>query len=806
MYLKRLNLNGFKSFASATTLEFGPGVTCIAGPNGSGKTNIAEAIRWVLGEQANRSLRARKTEDVIFSGSDRRPAQGMAEVKLTLDNSDGWLPVDFEEVVVGRRAYRSGDNEYYLNQSRVRLKDLSELFMKAKVGQNSYAFMGQGLVEHVLTLRPEERRGLIEEAADVRLHREKLNESQRRLAATRDNLDRIELLAREIAPRLRQLERQAERATEHARLSAELADALKTLYGQQWQDAQEALTAARAACDQRQEAFDHAHNEATAFEEGRVSLASTIDERRRDIAEREERYRTLDQYRRDLEQRIKVDGERQAMLESRRDDLSSESEALREERRQVAALVEQQRERAGELTLALERAREPDADAQELTRIDARLQELQQQITHADELATRAGAEAAGAQARLSALQEQQERVQTETATLTEGRREQITSLKSWAKEFASLRTRCVDLTPIEYRTAGALKAARERLERASLAVVRREEELRTLTATIQAAEARLEAAQAAGIDLPPSDAGIQALLQAGGKDPEHEPEADSRIHGLIGMVGQLLRVPAGLERAIEAALADSLHAVVVETQEDAMAAIELLVSEDLGRATVYPINDLRPIHPVNLLDEKGVLGVASALVKCDARYRPLVDTLLGRTIVAENVGLAKQLLRRGLGSVVTLDGTLLHPIGSMTGGSAKAVRRAFTHKRDVGELPSELEHMRASHDEATEALEGEHREQADARQERDRLAPEAERLSTELSAANETLRQQRARLPAFAARLGTLHARLLAAGATSDQNAGELTKAQRSLDDARTQAEEQRAVSERLAPQNKEL
>ena len=213
MYLKRLNLNGFKSFASATTLEFGPGVTCIAGPNGSGKTNIAEAIRWVLGEQANRSLRARKTEDVIFSGSDRRPAQGMAEVKLTLDNGDGWLPVDFEEVVVGRRAYRNGDNEYYLNQSRVRLKDLNELFMKAQVGQNSYAFMGQGLVEHVLTLRPEERRGLIEEAADVRLHREKLNESQRRLAATRDNLDRIDLLAREIAPRLRQLERQAERAT-----------------------------------------------------------------------------------------------------------------------------------------------------------------------------------------------------------------------------------------------------------------------------------------------------------------------------------------------------------------------------------------------------------------------------------------------------------------------------------------------------------------------------------------------------------------------------------------------------------------
>ena len=298
------------------------------------------------GEQANKSLRARKTEDIICSGSDKRPAQGMAEVRLTLDNEDGWLPLDFTEVVVSRRAYRSGDNEYYINKSRVRLKDLNELFMKAQVGQNSYAFMGQGLVEQVLTLRPDERRGLIEEAADVRLHREKLNESQRRLKATRENLERVELLAREIAPRLRQLERQAGRAAEHARLSAELADALKTLFGQQWQDAQEVLAAARAVCDQRQEAFDTTRKEATAFEEGLVSLAGAIDERRRDIAEREERYRTFDQYRRDLEQRITIDGERQAMLEARQEELASEREAMRSERQQATPLAAKQRRRA----------------------------------------------------------------------------------------------------------------------------------------------------------------------------------------------------------------------------------------------------------------------------------------------------------------------------------------------------------------------------------------------------------------------------------------------------------------------------
>ena len=229
---------------------------------------MAEAIRWVLGEQAGRVIRARETEDIIFTGSEKRSAMGVAEVRITLDNSDSWLPVDFEEVVVARRAYRSGDNEYFLNQSRVRLKDLHELFMKAQVGQNSYAFMGQGLVEQVLTLRPEDRRGLIEEAANVRLNREKLNESRNRLNATRDNLERVELLVREIEPQLRKLERQANRAADHARLSADLAGALRTLYGQQWQDAQEALTAARAAYDQRKEEFDRAEQEMKTREEG----------------------------------------------------------------------------------------------------------------------------------------------------------------------------------------------------------------------------------------------------------------------------------------------------------------------------------------------------------------------------------------------------------------------------------------------------------------------------------------------------------------------------------------------------------
>ena len=231
MYLKRLDVQGFKSFANRTALEFAPGVTCVVGPNGTGKTNVADALRWVLGEHSSRTLRARKTEDVIFAGSDKRAQMGVAEVSITLDNSTQWLPIDYADVVVTRRAYRSGDNEYLINNARVRLRDVVELFMRAQVGQNSYAFMGQGMVEQVLSLRPEDRRGLIEEAADVRLYRNKLEDSQNKLKATRENLDRVRLLVREIEPRITQLERQAGRAVKYQELARELAVTLHAWYG-----------------------------------------------------------------------------------------------------------------------------------------------------------------------------------------------------------------------------------------------------------------------------------------------------------------------------------------------------------------------------------------------------------------------------------------------------------------------------------------------------------------------------------------------------------------------------------------------
>ena len=806
MYLKRLELHGFKSFASPTPFEFAPGVTCVVGPNGAGKTNVAEAIRWVLGEQASRVIRARKTEDVIFSGSASRSALGMAEVRLTLDNSDGWLPLEFEEVVVSRRAFRSGENEYYINQSRVRLKDVTELFLKAQIGQNSYAFMGQGLVEEVLTLRPEERRGLIEEAADVRLHRTRLDEARNRLAATRENLDRASLIVAEIEPRLRQLERQADRAADQARLSTELAQALQTWFSQQWQEAQETLAAARASCDQSQGEFDRARRDVGACEEGLGALLTAIEERRRDITDREEAYRTREDYRRDLQRRITMDDERQSMMASRHDELLSEIEALRPEREELAGLLTQHEERARALEEELNAARLPEADVQEAEQAESRLGNLRQALAATEAEAAQAGARLAEAEARMAALSEQRERLQAEIASLERDRNEQMASLKVWAAEFATRRQQCIQMAPAVQRSARTLAETETRLAQALATVARRQEEIRILSTEIDSAEVRLEAAQGSQIDLPAPDAGVRALLQAGGRVAGEEAAEGGQIEGIVGMVGELLRVPAGLERAIEAALADSLHAIVVERQEDALAAIELLVSEDLGRATIIPLSDMGAPHPLNLMEERGVLGVASELVRCDHRYRPLVDALLGRTIVAENLGVARRLLRRGLGSVVTLDGILSRPQGSITAGSAKVIRQSFVHQREVGELPEQLTRLRATHNEATGALEQGQRASAEAQQSRDGLAPEVERLRADMTSAEDAFRHQRARLPSAAARLSALHARRHDAQRALSDGEQALEAAQGAAERASAQAEEHEASRDRLREELEEL
>jgi chromosome segregation protein len=250
--LKSFELHGYKTFASRNEFIFSDGITAIVGPNGSGKSNIADALRWVLGEQSYGLLRGKKTEDMIFSGSENRPRSGMASATIVFDNSDGWLPIDFTEVGITRRAYRDGENEYLLNGQRVRLKDVSEVLAKSGLAERTYTIIGQGLVDAALALKAEERRRLFEEAAGIGLHRARREESIKRLETTRRNLERVQDILAELHPRLRSLERQAKRAQEYNQMKADLKVLLREWYGYHWHSAQRELVGVQIDAKQKE--------------------------------------------------------------------------------------------------------------------------------------------------------------------------------------------------------------------------------------------------------------------------------------------------------------------------------------------------------------------------------------------------------------------------------------------------------------------------------------------------------------------------------------------------------------------------
>ncbi len=686
MHLRRLEMQGFKTFGTRTVLEFTPGMTAIVGPNGSGKSNAADAIRWVLGEQNNRNLRAKKSEDVIFAGSTKRSSLGMAEVTLVLDNSAGWLPIDFSEVSISRRAYRSGESEYLINNNRVRLRDVLDLLLKANVAQDSYAIMGQNMIEAVLALKPEERRVLIEEAAGVRHYRTRLDESRDRLAATRENLDRVTMLIAEISPRLTALERQAERAQRNRQLSHELSATLQAWYTVQWQAAQEALTAALARLDQAGEAARAERGRAAATEQQGIDLRAQLEALRQEIARRDAEERRLAAELRDLEQSVAIETERRGLLTVRRDEVLRDIEGLERDASSQSSHIEEDSERRRVLEDELRTAREALRERQAAVEtFEARWRDARSSQAESQERATRAAAAAKDIDARLQQLAQERERLEADMAR-PEGRKSELDgNLAGLDDEEGRLAADEESHTRNMEETIRQHDALKRLVLGARTAFTKIDESYREASRTLSLTESRLEAVSAAQSERESIDSGMRALTSA-----------ESGIGGVVGMLTSLIQVPKGMERAIEAALAEHLQAIVVERADDAIGAIKALLTEGKGNVTVLPIAGLRESTPLNLFREKGIVGVAARLVRCDARYRRLIDTLLGRIIVVDDLQTAQAVLKRGLGAVVTMDGIFLRPVGSYSLGPGTAIQSLFDRDAQLRELPGKIAELQA--------------------------------------------------------------------------------------------------------------
>lgn len=675
--LRRLDVQGFKSFASRTSFEFGPGITAIVGPNGSGKSNLADALRWVLGEQNPRALRLRRLEDVIFAGGGKRAQAGFAEVSITLDNADAWLPIEFAEVLVTRRLHRSGESEYLINRKRVRLRDLLDLFLKARLGQNSYAILGQGMVDTVLSLRPEERRLLIEEAADVRRHRLKIEEAIDQLAATRENRDRVELLLAEIWPRLNQLEQQAHRASEHAKISRDLADAIRSLHHLRLRSARERTEQARKHFSVAAEGVAEAAACLQSAEGRLAGVQTDAADADRVLREAEAEWRRSADEMREAEHALKEWSGRLQILVRRREETEAELSILRSEAAELEAEAPSQ-DRAAASVEEVERA----IGVQEAASLDVsqRLERTRADLALKQQRHAEAVHALQEAQARLGRLDSELDRLEREGSGLQERRRVALERLKIWAADYRRERAAAPELERRAQTLRTAVADATRRARSIATALAEAEGVSTALAAELAGERRRLEMLGHEREARRPTEDVIVALLDALRGAGPGRPR-------VLGIVGGLLHVQMGFEIAIEAALADALSGLVVRTEREALTAISILRQIEAGRLTFFPLEGQRAAHPLNLGDEAGVLGVASRFVRCEEVYRGLFESLLGRMVIVEDLESARRVVQRGLGAAVTVDGTVLRPGGTVSGGAAKSDGYVFQAGREIEEL-----------------------------------------------------------------------------------------------------------------------
>ena len=667
MRLKKLQLQGFKTFAERTEIEFSEGVTAIVGPNGSGKSNIGDSILWVLGEQKASALRGTKAADVIFAGSEGRRAMGMAEVSLTVDNSDGGLPVEFGEVTITRRAYRTGEGEFFINKVSCRLKDIYELFLDTGVGRESYSLVNQGQIDAVLSVNAEDRRGLFEEAAGIKKYRVKKREALRKLEATETNLLRVCDIQSEILGRVEPLRRQAEQAEKHLTVRDRLQVIESSLLITDLRFAQAELTATKKAREQ-DEASAAAHSERLAAAEDHArSIQSLLAEaetaleicRRRQLeaasaAERAESGRALAAQRADslaLSGRM-LAGEREELLE-RRERLQRQISELASEgaetRKEEAALRVQVAARQADVLKLSERMTQLTRQA-DRRRMEGQALSRQQASREAE--AARWAARVAELEAGLPGLREEAARAESAHG---EGRAEAGAAREAIEAAQAALGAADADLVGAQAQrdtARQAVHAAQVGASAAQSAAVALSTRLRTLQ--------EMEAAQEGYF------AGVKAVFEA---------KKHGALTGEFTVVADSFETPAGYETALETALAASLQDIISDTEAAAKAAIAYLHENRAGRATFLPLDRMRPSRDSLDLRQAiglhGVRGAALDLVSFDRKFGPALEVLLGRVFICETLddALRASHAARGWNRIVTLSGEIVLPTGALTGG-----------------------------------------------------------------------------------------------------------------------------------------
>ncbi|MCB0060807.1 MAG: chromosome segregation protein SMC [Caldilineaceae bacterium] len=695
MFIKRVVIQGFKTFAKRTEFIFETGITAVVGPNGSGKSNIVDAVRWCMGEQSYSLLRSKKTSDVIFSGSDKRARLGMAEVILTLDNTSGQVPLDFTEIEITRRAYRDGNNEYLLNGKRVRLQDITDALSHTGLSKRTYAVIGQGLIDRVLNLSPEERRTLFEEAAGITGYQHKRTTTLNRLEATQQNLVRVRDILAELSPRLKYLQRQAERAREYERIAGDLRLMLRDWYGYRRHTTLQLLAERsqlelelREIVTQRQQALTHLEQMLAQLRADQTQLRSQLGDLHKTSSEQ---HHAAEQ----ISRQLAVANERLHQLQTRRIEAAAELEALqKEEARQqeeLAALATTLTAAEKELT---ERQR---AVAAAQGKVDLRQQERTRLQVTLDEARTAQQQVQSKRIACESRLQQLQERINTleQEQTTQQQALESATAERDEAERLVA--EKAAELAEAEHATADCqeqLTTLQAQIRETEALLQTAEQERQQAARALDRLQTRHDLLQRLHDEGAGYASGVRAVVQASSGDNDQKPQ----LTGILGVIASLIHVPAALDKAIETALGGAMQNIVTSTWQETQAAIEFLKRNGRGRATFLPLDRLRVPSKITAPKAAGILGNAVDLVDYEPTVADAALQLLNRVWVAEDLPAARRALDNYTSNlrptVVTLAGEIIRPGGAVTGGN-DANRRddsILARERELRGLPAEIE------------------------------------------------------------------------------------------------------------------
>lgn len=704
MKLKKLELYGFKSFAQRTEIVFDEGITGIVGPNGSGKSNIGDAVRWVLGEQSAKTLRGASMSDVIFNGTQKRKPLSYCEVSLVFDNDDHALAMEAAEVMVTRRVYRNGESEYYLNRTACRLKDVVDLFRDTGIGKEGYSIIGQGRIDEILSRKSEDRRQVFEEAAGIVKFKARKEEADKKLQRTLENLERVDDILDELTKRLKPLEEQSRNARVYLELSTELKDldlnlflirsdrararlselesellTVQTILA----DTESALTDKTTRRDETQNRIDQLEEAITRARTELMECAEHVHESQKKLSALQSRRETRSENRQRIVREQEEAQERLAEIEKDHARIQADVEkqhSLIADAEQILRATQEAAEKA--------QAKEKEADAA-LEAQKAAVIDQMNRLSDVRNDKTRLNTMQAQMETRLTEIEESSGALQEQEAAL----REALTAVEKQLKTENQHQQQCQE----------KLAQARQASDEADTAYANLRADVEKQSADMQAAASRHSVLTEMTRDMEGYNMAVRRAMTY----------AKQRgLTGVKGVLAQLMTVPQAYETAIDMALGAAQQNIVTDTEETAKELINYLRQNRLGRATFLPMSAIRGKtlygNERNALKLPGCLGVASELVQCAPEYRGIVENLLGRTVIADNLDHGIPIMRAGNHAfrLVTLEGDVMHSGGSMTGGSAQSkVSNLLSRERELKELTAKLQTGRAELDKCRQEL-----------------------------------------------------------------------------------------------------